>query len=595
MHLVIPTRAWLATAVAVVLAWPLVAQEATSRLIAVDFQVFDAEGRFVEGLTPADLELRINGRRREVKFVRQIAAAPSTAPDTDLPRPYGTSADSASGRTLLFVFDEDSFRSGREQPIRNAVSGLLSGLLPSDFVSVATMPYGGVKVPLTNDHTRVRHFFDTISGKRATGETGSQMACRTRLVLESLEHLLRSLGGRSTPMTVVLLTAGMAGPRRDAPMAMAPGMCELQSEAFRRVASAAGAARANFYIAQPDDTARSPDAAQPTGGAVLVESIGGTGFTGSDSPLAGIEDLAGTTNGVRLPLTALGTHALDRITRESSTYYLADIDSVLSDFDPRSQRLDLRVNRPGVTVRVRPEISFARPRVAAAGRVTVSDMLLSMATFADLPLRTMAYTMAAPDGLVQVVIVAEPEPRSTPLTSAGAVLVDHEGTVVARWNAVDAGESPLVGAMRVKAGSYRLRTAAVDAAGRGGAADYRFDATLSRVGPLSLGSVVLGLSREGRLLPRLEFSTEPSALASFEIYGGAEGMAITAALEIAKTADGPPLFLVPLAVQAGEGRHVAMGTVPIGALPPGDYAVRGVVRIEGGPTGRTTRTLRKVR
>jgi hypothetical protein len=38
----------------------------------------------------------------------------------------------------------------------------------------------------------------------------------------------------------------------------------------------------------------------------------------------------------------------------------------------------------------------------------------------------------------------------------------------------------------------------------------------------------------------------------------------------------------------------ATGSVPLGALPPGEYVVRGVVRLEDGTIGRVTRTLRKV-
>ena len=44
---------------------------------------------------------------------------------------------------------------------------------------------------------------------------------------------------------------------------------------------------------------------------------------------------------------------------------------------------------------------------------------------------------------------------------------------------------------------------------------------------------------------------------------------------------------------ADEGRVVATGAVPIGALAPGDYVVHGVIRLEDGTTGRVTRTLRK--
>jgi len=38
----------------------------------------------------------------------------------------------------------------------------------------------------------------------------------------------------------------------------------------------------------------------------------------------------------------------------------------------------------------------------------------------------------------------------------------------------------------------------------------------------------------------------------------------------------------------------ATGSVPLGALPPGDYVVRGVVRLEDGTTGRVMRTIRKI-
>jgi len=204
--------------------------------------------------------------------------------------------------------------------------------------------------------------------------------------------------------------------------------------------------------------------------------------------------------------------------------------------------------------------------------------------------------MGAPDGQVQVAILAEPEDRALAISSAGAVLVTDDGSVVARWSAVDAGESPLVGAMRVKPGRYRLRVAAVDAAGRGGAADYRFDASLVPVGTLQLGGLVLGLSRDGQLIPRLSFADEPSALASFEMYGGVEGTAVTAFLEVAASIDGPAVVAVPLAIQAqGNGRFLAIGTVPLGALTPGDYAVRGLLRLENGTTGRTLRTLRKTK
>ena len=59
--------------------------------------------------------------------------------------------------------------------------------------------------------------------------------------------------------------------------------------------------------------------------------------------------------------------------------------------------------------------------------------------------------------------------------------------------------------------------------------------------------------------------------------------------------DGPAIAALPLALtRADETRVVATGTVPLGALAPGDYVVRGIIRLEDGTTGRVVRTLRKV-
>ena len=364
-------------------------------------------------------------------------------------------------------------------------------------------------------------------------------------------------------------------------------MCELQAMDFQRVTAAAGAARANFYLVHPDDLAAAPGRS--------VEGIAGNNFMGSDNPLEGIEHLAGVTSGQRLPLTAAGNAALDRVARETATYYVAELEPDRSDSDGKSKSLTVRAGRRGIDVHARPAITFALPsRRTATTRLTASEMLLMPEGFPDLPVRAAAYTMnSAPDGRLKVVVVADVLDVSTPIAQAAAALVDSADRVVARWNAPAAGESPLVGAMLAPPGIYRLRVAVVDTEGRAGAADYEFDARLTPVGPLSLGSIVMGLSREGTLSPRLEFGAEPSALASFEIGGGVAGTPVNAVLEVARTPNGPALVAVPLAITSnGEQRFLAMGTVAIGALPAGDYVVRGIITV-GDATGRVEATMRK--
>jgi hypothetical protein len=140
-----------------------------------------------------------------------------------------------------------------------------------------------------------------------------------------------------------------------------------------------------------------------------------------------------------------------------------------------------------------------------------------------------------------------------------------------------------------------VRAIAIDTSGRPGAAEMEIDVGLTEVGGLSLGSLLLSVSRGGATSLQLEFGSEPTARASFDIYGGAAGQKLSAALEVSRDLDGPAMATVPLALtRADDMRVVAAGTVPLGALQPGDYVVRGTIRLEDGKTGRVVRTLRKV-
>ncbi|OFW25606.1 MAG: hypothetical protein A3G21_05580 [Acidobacteria bacterium RIFCSPLOWO2_12_FULL_66_21] len=556
----------------------------------VDFIAVQADGTPALDLESSEVEVRINGRVRPVRSIRRVATAPvPAAPDAapGAPVPFGTNDTIAAGRSFVLVVDEQSLTAGQAQLFRSAVEGLLPGLTPADQTMVVALPYAGVKVPFTSDTARIRLAVAGLSAQGTRNETGSDLACRTRQFLESLDGFLHHHAGRSSPLTVVLFTAGLAAPRRDAPMALAPGMCELLVSHFQRITVAAGAARANFFVAQPDDVGMT--------GVGWRESIGGTGYLGSDNPLEGIEHIAGATGAVRLPLDATGTKALLRVARESAAYYVAELDPERDEIFGRSRSLGVRVLRRDVTVRARPEITFAEPsRGAATIRLALPDLLASREPFTDLPLRAAGFTVREPGARLRIGVVVEPVDPLASLASVGAVLVDGAGGIVARWVASDTLGRPLLGAMTAPRGTYRLRVVAIDSAGRIGAAEDVVEIGLTSVGPLSLGSLLLGVSRYDTLVPQLHFSTEPAAIASFDIYGGAAGMRVSATLEVSRDLNGPPLVTVPLALsRADEGRVVATGAVPIGALAPGDYVVHGVIRLEDGTTGRVTRTLRK--
>jgi VWFA-related protein len=555
----------------------------------VDFVALDANGSQVVDLQSSEVEVRIADRVRAVRTLRRVAAAPAptAAGSVRVPPPYGTNDDVAAGRRFVLVIDQESFVAGREQLFRGAIEGLLAELTPSDRTMVAALPFGGVVVPFTSDTIRIRQAAGRVTGQGSRAETGSDLACRTRRFLESLEGLLRERGAQTSPQTLILFTSGLAGPRRDAPAGLMPGMCELVVDQFRSVATAAGAARANVYVMQPADIGMSPSLQRST--------IGGVGDRGSDNPLEGIEHFAGVTGGARLSLDATGTASLLRVARESSAYYVAELEPVRDEVFGRSRHLNVRVARRGVTVRVRPEITFTDTARTATTRLAVTDILASTEAVTDLRLRVGGFTVRDADGKLRLGVLVEPADTSAALASAGAILVDGNGRVVTHWHARDATERPLLGAMTAPPGPYRLRAAAIDTAGRPGAAEADIDAGLTQVGELSLGSLLLGVSRGGTTSLQLEFGSELSARASFDIYGGTLGQRLSATLEVARDLDGPAMSAAPLALtRADDTRVVATGVVPLGALAPGDYVVRGVIRLEDGTTGRVVRTLRKV-
>jgi VWFA-related protein len=554
-------------------------------LASIDFVVTAADGTPVTDLAAADVAVKIDGKTRAIRALRLQSVVDRPKAEA----PYGTNELTNDGRSVVIAIDENSFRTGREQALREAANGLLARLGPRDRVLLVGLPFGSVKVPFTTDHARVRRAIDLTTGQRPQRETGSDMACRTRRVLEATAGFLDLLRFAEGPTSVLFFTGGMAGPRRDAIATRAPGMCELRAEDFARVGRAAASGRANFYVIHPDDMSAP----------VSTESPTSASFVGSENPYEGIEHLAGVTGGKRLPVLSAGPTALARIAREISAYYVAELTPEPGDRDGRLRTMNVRVERSGATVSFRPQIAFAATRAASRSATeltpNVREMLLSTDAFPGLPLRAAALTAMGTGGKVKVVALAEAADPATIFTSLSAALMNAEGRVVAQWTAPDPTELPLSGAMLVDPGPYRLRVAASDKEGRAGAADYWFDAQLVRAGSLRFSGLALGISRQGVVVPKLQFASERVALASIEFEGEMTGSKMTIGLEVARTPDGPAILSAPVAVErVGDHHYAASGALAIGALPPGDYTVRAAVTLDGTSIARITRVLRKI-
>ena len=569
----------------------------TREALAVDFYVLGPDGRSVTNLRADEVTIRSDGRTRVIRSLQHVVQAPppatgvGTAPSLEAPAaPYATNAATDAGRSFIVVIDDESFRPGRERPMRTAVGRFLGSLTARDRVALVTVPHGGMKTDLTTNHDRVSGALELIIGHGPERETPQDGACRSRTVLESLDGMLSSLAGGEGPTTVVFISTSMYGPRRDAPVTLAPGMCELTTQHFQRVGRAAARARAHFFIVQPEDVLGA--------GAVVNETIAGAGFSGNVNPLEGLEHLAGVTSAHRVTLSEAGDATLVALATETASYYSATIEVASSEFDDLSRGISVRVTRPGVELRSRPMLYFPKP--AAPGPrpaiKSAAEMLLETRPFRDLPLRAAGYTSINDDARLRVVVAAEPTDPAARLQALSAALFDGP-KLISRWDAEPEhlAAMPVLAALVAPPGAYRLRVTAVDAAGRGGAVDTDLTVEIVQAGPLRLSSVVLGLSRGGDFQPRLEFGSEPVAIGYVELYGGSAGASVHAQIEIARSATAPAIVATPLAIKASSepGRFIAQGAIPIGGLPAGDYVVRALVGIEGQPAGRVMRTIRK--
>ena len=581
--------------IAVAAALAAVVQAPTFRagvdVVAVDFLAFAKDGAAVRDLAADDLILKVDGRVRAVRSLQFIELArvadAGLVPKTPLPMPYGSNRLSEAGRAIVVAIDRDSIHPGQEGPIRSAVDHFLNRLTALDRVAIVTLPRSPIEVGLTRDRDRVHEALVKISGHAAQAPTDADKICRSRDTVFALQQLIASLAPIDTPKNVVFVSSGIVPPRQDfasfitkstlVPLGTAPPeRCDIKPDYFNAVSAAAADARAQLYIVQTELLRSEP------------------GVTAADA--AGLDSLAGVTGGEVLPLLP-GEEALKRIDRQTAGYYLLGFEPDASERNGASHRIELRPAREHVTIRARSSFVIPKPRAQAA-RTSARDMLRDDGAYRDLPLHAVAYASRnGADARLKIVAVAEPFDAAETLASASIGLVDTKGRLVAQWTA-QADElkmRPFAAALTASPGTYRVRVAAVDTAGRSGAADYEIDARLVDAGPVKLSALALGVVRGGQFAPALHFRDEEAAVAYFEIYGTPRAGTLTVSLDVSDAA-GVSLGTLPARVltTSDEDRRIATGVVPLGSLPPADYLVQATVGVDGRAGARVAATLRKV-
>lgn len=482
---------------------------AGAEVIAIDVTVLDRTGGPVADLTADDFTVTVEGRPRAIQSTQFLRSEKATTPRVARPD-ESTNNDPASGRLLLIVTDDATMRSGSQAVVASA-GVVIDHLGPGDLVGVAHIPDGG-GVPFTTDRARVINELKRVrpatpqfrSGAsvyisealdfdgqqrlqwpaavmRECGAEGDspvfrlclanlQQAARTMLMDESmktnatirgLERLMKSLAPTGQPVTLILISESLVIARDPAALA--------------NLAEACAEARVTLHVIQP-----APPTAQMTARGYPSDPV-------SDTQLhaEGLELMAARTRGEFHRAVSTGAAIFEQIGREVEGYYLLGIEPAAEDRREPRRRVDVKVRRPGLTVRARSMFALDRvtPEPSLDATVRLRQMLEAPVPEKGVPIRITARTLGSDTAQVRVLVAAEVgEPTDQRARyHVGLIAIDSEGAVKSRTAATTVlapardgrqSASLFTTSLLLDPGEYSLRLGVIDETGRSGSVHH---------------------------------------------------------------------------------------------------------------------------
>lgn len=607
-------------------------------LVAVDVSAVDKSGKPVDNLTAADFTLKVDGKTRRLSTAEFINLR-RTDDGVDPERAkFSTNQGIKAGRLILLVIDEGNIHKGNGRNVLQAAIKFVDGLSPSDRVSVEFVPGTGPLVGFTANHTLVKELLVNGVGKMVEAEftrgrkvglveafrvaregtsspifqvmverecvgdrtsespekCRSDLASQARLMyqtarsqaansLTSLRAIIQRLAVNSaTPKTLVLMTEGLALDRDAADLSW--------------VASLTSLAQINLYALQIDGSFA--DAS--------MSNQSPTHYEDHDLYKEGLDHLTGEARGIVLPVAVNATSAFARLDLELSGYYLLSFEPDLVDRDGKAHDIEVKVTRPGVTVRARPQFAVAPPPADKTIDEQLVDALKNPLPISDVGLKVTTFTFRDDETKKLKVLVSTEIDRSFNPSgdfSLGYLVTDANGALVGSQfekalavpSKDDEGRPQrYTGAFVVDPGIYNIKVAVVDPKGRAGSVERTFNAKLATAGHLRIGELMLAevVGRVAR--PTVDGRINADSLMAYaEIYSDTPAalQGATIAIEIGKTENDTAVERAALKFSDRklDGRRSAEGAVPIAMLPAGDYVARAVATLDGKVVGQVTR------
>ena len=589
-------------------------------VIEIDVSVIDGDGRPITDLEAPEFTVTVDGEPRRVVQAQFVSLRPPARDERREPEPtevfYTSNAADTRGRLIVIAVDQQSILFGEGRGVMRAAGAFLDQLGPRDRVALLAVPQPGPYIDFTSNHDLVRRAVEGMSGEgdrvrrslniglveafaiseyqdqRVKEEViarvcGGDPGCAFRVPSESswivqevryhvgnsrraLESVLEALRDVEGPKVLVWISGGL-------PMGR-------DTSSLLGIEDLAAASRTTVYVIMVDEPLAdiTEASAQPT----LRED--------RRMKESGLHQLASITRGALFRAHFNPGAVFDRLEEELSGYYLLGVEARPTDRDEDRHGLKVSVRRRGAHVRARREYRFTpEPDTNDTAEVHLARMLRSPVPTRELPLRIATYAYQdAGSALVRVLIAAEVDgdvDAPSDLT-LGYKLLDREAQVVSSGTQhvtakpVDTPGGPVLEysmSLLVAPGTYSLKLAVVDAAGRRGSVERAVHAWQLADEPLAVGDLMVteGPSAPGGFYPQVEARVASGWIMAYtELY--AESASILeqthVEVEVADDESGPTRVSAG-AVLIGPSdatRRIVKVDVPVDPLPPGRYVAR---------------------
>ena len=233
-----------------------------------------------------------------------------------------------------------------------------------------------------------------------------------------------------------------------------------------------------------------------------------------------LSGLAEATGGFSIVNTSNFGDAFSRVVRENSTYYVLGFSTATSRTDGRFHSVEIRVKRPGLTVRSRggylAPLYRKTPIITRASTIApaVADALQSPISVSGVPMRMFAAPYKGPDKLARIAVAVEFGVDGLGLvekqgrlvgdltlalrpTSADGKLLEgqrHEMALALKPNTfalTQARGVRVLTTMALAPGRYQLRAAGGPSVGRAGSVTYELEIPNFAKDPLALSGITL--------------------------------------------------------------------------------------------------------